>query len=162
MSQTPEYFMAEALKEAQKAFDIQEVPVGAIIEKEGIIIGRGYNLIESAKDPTTHAELMAIRQAAKTLGAWRLLDCTMYVTTEPCPMCAGAMVLARIKKVYIGTPDKKTGACGSLMNTLQDDRLNHQVEIETGILQEDCEKLMKIFFKNLRKKKFGGKNEENR
>lgn len=153
MSKTKEYFMEEALKEAEKAFNLHEVPVGAIIEKDGIIIGRGHNLIESAKDPTTHAELVAIRQAAKTLGAWRLLDCNMYVTTEPCPMCAGAMVLARIKKVYIGTPDKKTGACGSLMNTLQDERLNHRVEIETGLLQEACEKLMKTFFKNLRKKK---------
>lgn len=153
MSETQEYFMEEALQEAKKAFEMQEVPIGAIIEKDGKIIGRGHNLIESSKDPTTHAELVAIRQAAETLDSWRLLDCTMYVTTEPCPMCAGAMVLARIKKVYIGTPDKKTGACGSLMNTLQDERLNHQVEIETGLLQEKCEKLMKTFFKNLRKKK---------
>lgn len=153
MSETQEYFMEEALKEAKKAFEMQEVPIGAIIEKDGKIIGRGHNLIESSKDPTTHAELVAIRQAAETLDSWRLLDCTMYVTTEPCPMCAGAMVLARIKKVYIGTPDKKTGACGSLMNTLQDERLNHNVEIETGLLQEKCENLMKTFFKNLRKKK---------
>ncbi|WP_027400312.1 tRNA adenosine(34) deaminase TadA [Anaerovorax odorimutans] len=148
-----ESLMEEALKEAEKAFSIGEVPIGAIIEKDGNIIGRGYNRTESMKDPTSHAEIIAIKEAAANLGGWRLLDCNMYVTMEPCSMCAGAIVLSRIKKVYIGTMDKKTGACGSLMNILQDDRLNHYVEIETGIKQKQCEEIMKTFFKKLRKKK---------
>lgn len=153
MNINPEDFMLEALREAKKALSINEVPIGAVIEKDGIIIGRGHNKIETAKDPTAHAEILAIREAAQKLGGWRLLGCHMYVTTEPCSMCAGAMVLARIEKVFIGTPDPKTGACGSLMNILQDERLNHAVQIETGIMQQQCEKLMKSFFQKLRKKK---------
>lgn len=150
---SPEEFMLEALKEAETALSIGEVPIGALIEKDGIIIGRGHNMTETAKDPTAHAEMLAIREAAQKLGGWRLLGCRMYVTTEPCSMCAGAMVLARIQKVYIGTLDPKTGACGSLMNILQDERLNHNVQIETGIMQQQCEKIMKSFFQKLRKKK---------
>ena len=149
----PEDFMLEALKEAEKALSIGEVPIGAIIEKNGTIIGRGHNMTETAKDPTAHAEMIAIRDAAHNLGGWRLLDCHMYVTTEPCSMCAGAMVLGRIEKVYIGTLDPKAGACGSLRNILQDERLNHYVEIETGIMQQQCEKIMKTFFQKLRRKK---------
>ena len=150
---SPEEFMLEALKEAEEALSIGEVPIGAVIEKDGIIIGRGHNMTETAKDPTAHAEMLAIREAAQKLGGWRLLGCRMYVTTEPCSMCAGAMVLARIQKVCIGTLDPKTGACGSLMNILQDERLNHNVQIETGIMQQQCEKIMKSFFQKLRKKK---------
>lgn len=149
----PESFMKEALKEAEKALSIDEVPVGAVIEKDGIIVGRGHNMTETTKDPTAHAEIIAIKEAAKALGGWRLLGCQMYVTTEPCSMCAGATVLARINKVFIGTLDRKTGACGSLMNILQDERLNHFVQIETGIMQRQCEEIMKTFFKKLRKKK---------
>jgi tRNA(adenine34) deaminase len=149
----PEDFMQEALKEAEKALSMGEVPVGAVIEKDGVIIGRGHNMTETAKDPTVHAEMAAIREAAKNLGGWRLLGCSMYVTTEPCSMCAGAIVLSRIEKVFIGTPDPKTGACGSLMNILQDERLNHYVQIETGIMQQQCEKIMKSFFQKLRRKK---------
>lgn len=149
----PEDFMQEALKEAEKALSIGEVPVGAVIEKDGVIIGKGHNMTETSKDPTSHAEVIAIREAAQKLGGWRLLGCRMYVTTEPCSMCAGAMVLARLQKVYIGTADPKTGACGSLMNILQDERLNHYIEIETGIMQQQCEKIMKSFFQKLRKKK---------
>ena len=149
----PEDFMQEALKEAEKAFSMNEVPVGAVIEKDGVIVGRGHNMTETLKDPTAHAEVLAIREAAGKLGGWRLTGCRMYVTTEPCSMCAGAMVLARIEKAFIGTRDPKTGACGSLMNILQDDRLNHYVEIETGIMQQQCEKIMKSFFQKLRKKK---------
>lgn len=149
----PEDFMQEALKEAEKALSIGEVPIGAVIERDGVIIGRGHNMTETSKDPTAHAEVLAIREAAQKLGGWRLLGCRMYVTTEPCSMCAGAMVLARLQKVYIGTPDPKTGACGSLMNILQDERLNHSVQIETGIMQQQCEKIMKSFFQKLRKKK---------
>lgn len=150
---SPEDFMQEALREAEEALSIGEVPVGAVIEKDGVIIGRGHNMTETSKDPTAHAEILAIREAAENLGGWRLLGCRMYVTTEPCSMCAGATVLARIQKVYIGTTDPKTGACGSLMNILQDERLNHYVQIETGIMKQECEKIMKSFFRKLRKKK---------
>ena len=157
---SPEDFMQEALKEAEKALFIGEVPVGAVIEKDGNIIGRGHNMTETAKDPTAHAEIIAIREAALKLGGWRLSGCRMFVTTEPCSMCAGALVLARVEKVYIGTPDPKTGACGSLMNILQDERLNHYVEIETGIMQQQCEKIMKSFFQKLRDKKLKDKKSE--
>ncbi|MDF2656351.1 MAG: nucleoside deaminase [Bacillota bacterium] len=150
---SPEEFMLEAFKEAEKALSLGEVPIGAVIEKDGVIIGRGHNKTETDKDPTAHAEMIAIRDAAGKLGGWRLLGCRMYVTTEPCSMCAGAIVLARIQTVFIGTMDRKTGACGSLSNILQDERLNHYVQIETGIMQQECEKIMKSFFQKLRKKK---------
>lgn len=149
----PDFFMREALQEAQKALEIGEVPIGAIIERDGIIIGRGHNSTETAKDPTGHAEMIAIRQAAETLEGWRLLGCRLYVTTEPCVMCAGAIVLARLEKIYIGTMDPKAGACGSLMNIPQDERLNHYTEIETGVLKQECQQIMKDFFKTLRQKK---------
>lgn len=148
----PEYYMREALREAQKAFDQGEVPVGAVVECGGKIIGRGYNLTETAKDPTCHAEMIAIRQAAEEAGGWRLTCCHLYVTTEPCSMCAGAIVLSRIETLFIGTMDPKAGACGSLRNIPQDERLNHFVEIKTGILEEECAKIMKDFFKALREK----------
>lgn len=157
---SPEEFMQEALKEAEKALSIGEVPVGAIIEKDGIIIARGHNMTETGKDPTAHAEILAIREAARNLGGWRLSGCRMFVTAEPCSMCAGALVLSRIEKIFIGTPDPKTGACGSLMNIPQDERLNHYVEIETGILQQQCEKLLKSFFQKLRKQKLSKKKSE--
>jgi len=144
--------MFEAMQEAKKAESIGEVPIGAIVEKDGIIIGRGHNLTETSKDPTAHAEIIAIKDAAKTLGAWRLLDCTLYVTCEPCAMCAGAIVLARIRKLVIGTPDPKSGACGSIFNIIQEQKLNHYVEIQTGIRQQECEGMMKEFFKKRRKK----------
>lgn len=153
MEQMPETFMREALGEAKKAFALGEVPVGAVIECNGEIVGRGHNQTESGKDPTGHAEIIAIRAAAETLGGWRLLGCNLYVTTEPCAMCSGAIVLARIQRLYIGTMDKKAGACGSLMNIPQDHRLNHYVDIQTGILEEECRELMKDFFKRLRQKK---------
>lgn len=145
-------FMKEALVEANKALALQEVPIGAVIEKDGKIVGRGHNLTETMKDPTAHAEILAIRQAAQTLGGWRLLDCNMYVTTEPCSMCAGAIVLARIKKLFIGTQNPKAGACGSVFNIVQEKHLNHFVEIEIGLLQQECEQMMKSFFKVLKTK----------
>jgi len=145
--------MIEALKEAGKAMARGEVPIGAIVVKDGEIIGRGYNLTESLKDPTAHAEINAIREAASFLGGWRLTDCTMYVTVEPCPMCAGALVLSRIAKLYIGTMDPKAGACGSIFNIVSCNKLNHEIEIETGVMQQECEGIMKDFFKELRKKK---------
>ena len=145
--------MKEALAEAKKDAAAGEVPVGAVIVKDGEIIGRGHNETETAKDPTAHAEMIAIRQAAKNLGGWRLTGCTMYVTTEPCSMCAGAIVWSRISRLFIGTMDPKSGACGSVFNIPQESRLNHFVEIETGLMQEECSSLMKSFFKELRKRK---------
>ena len=146
-------FMIEALAEAKKAAALGEVPVGAVVVKDGEIIGRGHNMTETAKDPTAHAEMAAIREAAAKLGGWRLLGCSMYVTCEPCAMCAGALVWARIEKLYIGTMDPKGGACGSVFNIPEERRLNHQIEIETGIMQEECSGIMKEFFKKLRTKK---------
>lgn len=145
--------MLEALKEAQKAKELGEVPIGAVVVKDGVIIGRGHNLTETTKDPTAHAEMQAIRQAAAYLGGWRLIGCHMYVTAEPCAMCAGAMVWSRIETVYIGTMDPKAGACGSVFNIVQEEKLNHRVNIETGLLQEECSKILKDFFKALRKTK---------
>lgn len=148
-----EYYMNEALKEAKKAYDKLEIPVGAVIVKDGKIIARGYNVKEGKKDSSKHAEIIAIQKASKKLNAWRLNDCDMYVTLEPCPMCAGAIIQARIKKLYIGTMDKKTGACGSVLNLLEDYTFNHKVEVETQVLQEECEQMLKQFFKELRKLK---------
>jgi tRNA(adenine34) deaminase len=148
-----EYFMNQALAEAQKAFDMEEVPVGAVIVKDNNIIAKGYNLKESLGDCTCHGEIIAIREACKALGGWRLSDCDMYVTLEPCPMCAGALVQARIRRLIIGTPDPKSGAAGSVLNILQDDRLNHRVEITWGVMQEQCSQILKDFFKSLRKNK---------
>lgn len=147
-----EYFMKEALLEARKAYKKLEIPVGAIIVKDGEIIARAHNVKEEKKDTTKHAEILAIQKASKKLEAWRLQDCEMYVTLEPCSMCAGALIQARVKKVIIGTMDEKTGACGSVLNLLGDYKFNHKVEVETGILKENCEKLLKDFFKTLRER----------
>ena len=146
-----EKFMKAALKEAKKAYDKLEVPVGAVIVKDGKIIARAHNLKETKFDTTRHAEILAIQKASKKLNSWRLLDCEMYVTLEPCSMCAGALINSRIKKVYIGASDEKTGAVGSVLNLLDDYTFNHKVEYVKGILQDECEELLKDFFKNLRK-----------
>lgn len=146
-----EKFMKEALKEAIKAYDKLEVPVGVVIVNNGKIIARAHNVKEQKQDTTRHAEIIAIQKASKKLNNWRLTNCEMYVTLEPCSMCAGALIQSRIKKVYIGTMDEKTGACGSVLNLLEDFTFNHKVEIETGILQKECEELLKKFFKELRK-----------
>ena len=151
--QEQERFMKEALKEAKKAYDKLEVPVGAVIVKNGKIIARGYNQKETKKDTIKHAEIIAIEKASKKLDSWRLNDCEMYVTLEPCPMCAGAIINSRIKKVYIGTMDEKTGAVGSVLNLFEDFTFNHKVEVEKGILQEECKNMLKQFFKELRKSK---------
>lgn len=145
-----EKYMKQAIKEAKKAAEKLEVPVGCIIVKGGKIIARAHNQKETKLDTTKHAEIMAIQKASKKIGAWRLLDCEMYVTLEPCSMCAGAMIQSRIKKVYIGAMDSKTGACGSVLNLLQDYPFNHKIEIETGIREEECEQILKEFFKKLR------------
>ena len=151
--ETHEAYMHIAIEEAEIAASLGESPIGAVIVQDGKVVGRGHNTTETAKDPTCHAEMNAIRDAAKNLGGWRLPRCDMYVTLEPCSMCAGAIVLARIERLYIGTPDPKSGACGSLRNIAADERLNHRVEIHTGVLQEECSGLLKAFFKQLRKKK---------
>lgn len=148
-----EKIMKEALKEAKKAYNKLEVPVGAVIVRDGQIIARAHNLKESKKDTTNHAEILAIQKASKKLGSWRLLDCEMYVTLEPCTMCAGAIIQARVGKLYIGTMDYKTGACGSVLNVLEDYPFNHKVEYETGILKDECENILQEFFKELRKRK---------
>ena len=146
-------FMKEALKEAQKSYKKEEIPVGAIIVKDGKIIARGHNLKETKTDPTKHAEIIAIQKACKKLQTWRLTGCTMYVTLEPCSMCAGSLIQSRLDKVVIGKKKKKTGACGSVLNLLSDYKFNHTVQIETGIMQEECKKILQQFFKELRAKK---------
>lgn len=148
-----EIYMKIALEEAYKAFSAYEVPVGAIIVKNKDIIGRGYNKRETLKDPTAHAEILAIKQASKHLDGWRLLDSTMYVTIEPCAMCAGAIINSRINRLVIGSMDPKMGCCGSIINLVDNGSFNHRVDLTTGLLKEECSKLMKDFFKNLRNNK---------
>ena len=148
-----EEFMQEALKEAKKAYKKLEIPVGAVIVKNGEIIARAHNIKEEKKDTTKHAEILAIQKASKKLGTWRLNDCEIYVTLEPCPMCAGAIIQARLKKIYIGTMDEKTGACGSVLNLLEDYKFNHTVEVENGIMKQECESMLKEFFVKLREYK---------
>jgi len=146
-----EYFMKEALKEAQKARDKQEVPIGVVIVKENKIIARAHNLREIKKNAIAHAEILAIQKACKKLDAWRLIDCEMYVTLEPCPMCAGAILNSRISKVYIGALEPRSGATGSKINLFEDYEFNHKVEYETGILEEECRILLQTFFQKRRK-----------
>ena len=153
-----ELLMKQALKEAQKAYEKEEVPIGAIIVKDVKIISIAYNLKEIKKDTTEHAEIRAIKKASKKIGAWRLSDCEMYTTLEPCPMCAGAIIQARIKKVYIGAMDEKTGAAGSVLNLFNDYTFNHKVEVENGVMKTECQEILKKFFKELRELKRGGKN----
>lgn len=146
-------YMREALSEAKIAGQLGEIPIGAVIVKDGEIIARGHNTTETSKDPTGHAEINAIRQAAERLGGWRLIGCSMYVTCEPCTMCAGALVWSRMEKLYIGAMDPKAGACGSLFNIVGDGRLNHNIEVEYGIMEEECSAIIRDFFKTLRIKK---------
>ncbi|GMK47673.1 MULTISPECIES: tRNA adenosine(34) deaminase TadA [Paenibacillus] len=151
--QEDQAWMQLAIEEAKKAEQIGEVPIGAILVKNGEVVGRGYNLRETNHDPTAHAEMVAIREACERLGAWRLLDCTLYVTLEPCPMCAGAIVQSRVKRVVYGTGDPKAGCAGTLMNLLQEPRFNHETELTSGILQQECAELLTNFFRNLRNKR---------
>jgi tRNA(adenine34) deaminase len=150
---TDEFFMNEALKEAQKAFDADEVPVGAVAVYKNQIIGRGHNQTEQLQDPTAHAEIIALTAAANALNSWRLEDVDIYTTIEPCIMCAGALVLARVRKVIFGASDEKFGGCGSIFNIFSEKKLNHQVEIEQGLLKEQAAGLMKKFFAKQREKK---------
>lgn len=148
-----EKYMKEAIKQAKKAYAIGEVPIGCVIVYEDKIIGRGYNRRTIDKNTIAHAEMMAIKKASKKMDDWRLEDCTMYVTLEPCQMCSGAIVQSRMKKVVVGCMNPKAGCAGSILNLLQMEEFNHQVELGIGVLQEECSTLMKNFFKELREKR---------
>ncbi len=145
--------MRQALKEAAKARSKDESPVGAVIVSQGRIIGRGHNEKELKNDSTLHAEMTAIKKASRKLQSWRLNDCDMYVTLEPCTMCAGAILQARIRKLYIGAMDPKAGAAGSVLNVLQVEEFNHQVEVEYGLLEPECSGILRAFFRELRSRK---------
>lgn len=147
-----EYFMKVALKEAKKSLETEDVPVGAIVVKDGQIISKGHNEVEKRKDPTAHAETIAIRKAIKKLGNKHLLDCVIFSTLEPCPMCAGAMVLARVNKLVFAAYDPKSGAAGSVINIIQNANLNHRIDFVGGILEQESAKLLRDFFQRLRAK----------
>ena len=145
--------MGLALEEAQLAADKGEVPVGALVIHEGKVIAKAHNLRELNKDPLAHAELLAIGKAAEELGRWRLIECTLYVTLEPCPMCAGAIVNSRLDRIVYGASDPRAGACGTIFNIVEDERLNHRPEVVRGILKEPCSQILSKFFKDLRAKR---------
>jgi tRNA(adenine34) deaminase len=145
-----EYFMRLALREAQRAAEHDDIPVGAVMVKDGEVIGSGHNEREVRADPTAHAEMIALREAARLLGSWRVLDSVLYVTLEPCAMCAGAIVLARVPRLIFGTADPKAGAAGSVLNVLQEPRLNHRPQVESGLLAEECADLLRSFFASRR------------
>ncbi len=146
------YFMKDAINEAQKALKKHEVPVGAVVVLNNKIIGRGYNKPIGTDDPTAHAEIIALRKAAKKLKNYRLPNTILYVTIEPCAMCAGSLVLARVKEIIFGAKDAKAGACGSVINIAESKKLNHQIKITSGVLEEECKKIIQDFFKSKRKK----------
>ena len=150
--QSDHYFMGEALRQALRAYEAEEVPVGAVVVREGRIIARGFNQVELLKDATAHAEMLAITAAEEAVGDWRLNDCTLYVTKEPCPMCAGAIVHVRFGRVVFGASDAKGGAAGSALNLLQFPGLNHQCEITRGVREEECRQLLLNFFSEQRTK----------
>lgn len=143
-------FMREALKQARLAAENNEVPVGAVIVHEGRIIAKAHNQVETLRDPTAHAEMIAMTQAANTLSSKWLSQCTLYATIEPCSMCAGAIILARLKRLCFGAPDLKTGACGSVINIVRNEKLNHRVDVSGGILEAECGELMSRFFQQKR------------
>jgi tRNA(adenine34) deaminase len=148
-----EYYMKEAIKEAKKAEELQEVPIGAVLVINGKIVTRAHNLRETDHNAVAHAELLAIDQACKDLGTWRLEESTLYVTLEPCPMCAGAIILSRVKRVVYGAADPKGGCAGTLMNLLEDERFNHQSEVTSGVLETECGQMLSDFFRKLRERK---------
>ena len=152
MQSTDEKYMKEAIKQAKKAYAIGEVPIGCVIVYQDKIIGRGYNRRTIDNNTLAHAELAAIRKASRKMNDWRLEDCILYVTLEPCQMCSGAIVQARVKRVVIGCMNPKAGCAGSILNLLQVERFNHQVEITSGVLEAECSQMMKGFFKELREK----------
>jgi tRNA(adenine34) deaminase len=145
-----QYWMKQALAEARRAADLGEVPIGAVVVRDGEVVGRGHNRREVDGDPLAHAELLALREAALRVGGWRLSGCTMVVTLEPCPMCAGALVASRIDRLVYGAADPKAGYCGSLGNLVQDARLNHRLEVSSGVLAEESAVLLRGFFSSLR------------
>ena len=151
-----EKYMREAIRQAKKAYALEEVPIGCVIVYEGKIIGRGYNRRTIDKNALAHAEVQAIRKACKKMDDWRLEDCTLYVTLEPCQMCSGAIVQARVKRVVVGCMNPKAGCAGSILNLLDVKEFNHQVELTTGILGEECSQMMKQFFRELREKRKKG------
>ena len=153
MMNKDEKYMKEAIKQAKKAYTLGEVPIGCVIVYEDKIIGRGYNRRTIDKNTIAHAEMMAIKKASKKMDDWRLEDCTMYVTLEPCQMCSGAIVQSRMKKVVVGCMNPKAGCAGSILNLLQMEEFNHQVELEIGVLEEECSALVRNFFKELREKR---------
>ncbi|MBS4221135.1 tRNA adenosine(34) deaminase TadA [Bacillus sp. FJAT-49711] len=153
MEQIDEQYMRAAILEAEKARDCNEVPIGAVIVLDGEIIAAAHNLRETEQNATAHAEILAIEEACKKLGTWRLENADLYVTLEPCPMCSGAIILSRIKKVVYGAADPKAGCAGTLMNLLRDERFNHQSAVVEGVLKEECGKLLSDFFRELREKK---------
>jgi len=155
-----EHFMREALRQARKAARLNEVPIGAVIVHEGQIIGRAWNQVETLKDATAHAEMLALTQAESALGDWRLADCDLYVTKEPCPMCAGAIVHCRVKRVIFGCPDVKGGAAGGFWNLLQAPNLNHRCEISSGVLGEECVMVLKEFFAEARRRRQEGQEHQ--
>jgi tRNA(adenine34) deaminase len=144
------YFMGEALRQARKAFRAEEVPVGAVIARDGVIIARAFNQVETLKDATAHAEMLAITQAESVMGDWRLTDCDLYVTKEPCPMCAGAAVHARLRRVIFGCPDPKGGGAGGLFNIVQNPALNHRCDLTPGVMAEECAGILRDFFRGRR------------
>ncbi|MFN7138043.1 MAG: tRNA adenosine(34) deaminase TadA [Limisphaerales bacterium] len=154
--QSDHYFMGEALRQAVKAYEREEVPIGAVIVREGRIIARAYNQVELLRDATAHAEMLAITQAEGVIGDWRLTDCTLYVTKEPCPMCAGAIVHVRFPRVVFGASDPKSGAAGSVLNLLQMTQLNHRSQITQGVREEESRKLLQTFFAEQRIKNRSG------
>ncbi|PYL79594.1 MAG: tRNA adenosine(34) deaminase TadA [Verrucomicrobia bacterium] len=147
---TDKNFMREALRQAKKAYDADEVPIGAVVVRGGKIIGRAYNQVELLKDATAHAEMLALTQAEAAVGDWRLTDCDLYVTKEPCPMCAGALVHVRIRRIIFGCADLRAGAAGSIINLLQLPSLNHQCEITSGVLERECAAILQDFFRKRR------------
>ena len=148
--QSDSFFMSEALRQARRAWEADEVPVGAVIVHQGQIIARAFNQVETLKDATAHAEMLAITQAESVIGDWRLLDCDLYVTKEPCPMCAGALVHVRMRRVIFGCPSEKDGAAGSLLNLLQHPRLNHRCQITKGVREDECAGMLQSFFRERR------------
>ncbi|MDI1311682.1 tRNA adenosine(34) deaminase TadA [Prosthecobacter sp.] len=151
-----EHFMRQALRQARKAAQQDEVPIGAVIVHQGSIIGRAWNQVETLKDATAHAEMLALTQAESALGDWRLTDCDLYVTKEPCPMCAGAIMHCRVRRVIFGCPDVKGGAAGGFWNLLQAPNLNHRTEITPGVLNDDCVRILKDFFAEARRRRAEG------
>ena len=152
LNHSDDKFMREALKEARKAACKDEVPVGAVVVKDGKVIGRGHNLTEKKQSALTHAELMALGKASKKLKSWRLIDCDLYVTLEPCTMCAGAIVLSRIRSLVYGTTDPKAGAVDSTARVMENEKLNHRVKVTRGVLKEECAGVLTDFFKEVRRK----------